>query len=202
MSTSPPPSPYAAWPAGPDPRKPRPSAWWFALGGGLLLAAVAAGVALFVSTLSAFLETDATVPADGAPHTVTVPTDRDRVLWLDPDEAVRCQVVDGATGRPVVMSPVGADLQKSDGDGEWRAAARFHPGSGDLEVTCTDGAGDGTDTGTGIDTGEAQVGPAPSVGGFIGSIVLAITVPLVLGLAGLVVLLVTVVRWATGRPRA
>lgn len=200
----PPPPPYAAGPAGPaglDPRRPRPSGWWFALGGALLLGAVAAGVGLLVWTLSSFMETDATVPADGTAHPVAVGTDGDRVLWFPAGVPVSCDVVDtgvdpaggtgGGTGGEVPLEPVTGTFEKSDGDGDWFAARRFDPGSGELDVTCTSPGA----------TPDVQVGPAPDIGGFLGSIALTIGVPLALGLAGLVVLVVTGVRWAAGRPR-
>ncbi|MEV7428650.1 hypothetical protein AB0N29_03460 [Nocardioides sp. NPDC092400] len=183
------PPPYAAGPGAPDPRRPRPSGWWFAMGGALLVAAVASGIGLLVWTLSGFLDTDATVSGDGRPHLVTVDDDRDRVLWLRTDDPTACRVVDATTGQEVRLGPVGGTFEKSDGSGEWTADSRFRPGSGELEVTCAAGGA------------PVQVGHAPDVRGFVGGIVATVAVPLVLGLAGLVVLLVTAVRWGTGRPR-
>ncbi len=190
----PPPPPYAAGPAGPagpDPRRPRPSGWWFVLGGALLVGAVAAGVALLLWTLSSFMETDATVPADGVAHPVSVPADGDRVLWFPAGTRLTCRVVDSEAGQDVALGAVSGSFEKSDGDGDWFAARRFDPGSGELDVTC---ASPGARP-------DVQVGPAPDIGGFLRSIALTVTVPLLMGLAGLVVLLVTAVRWATGRLR-
>ncbi|KQW53537.1 hypothetical protein ASC77_04490 [Nocardioides sp. Root1257] len=194
MSQPPPSSPVpSGYPPGqpPIPQKYRPSAWWFVLGGGLVVAALLAGIGLFVWTLSAFFQTDASLPADGAAHQVGVGTDGDRLLWRD--SAVfdpGCVVVDDATGQEIDLRPVTSQMTKDFGEGEWTAAYRFDPGSGSLEVTCTAGGG-------------VQIGPAPSVAGFVGGIIATIAVPSLLGLFGLATLIVTGIMWASrpARPK-
>lgn len=178
-----------------DLRRRRPSPWWFALGGGLLTAAAAAGIGLLVWTLSSFAVTDATVPVDGAPHRVEVGTADDTMMWFDETvTSPSCRVVDTATGEDVPLEPVTGELRRSNGSaGDWIGARRFDPGSGDVEVTCVDAA---------HARAVVQVGPAPDVGSLVGAVVATIAVPLLLGLAGLSVLLVTGVLWATGRPRS
>lgn len=171
------------------PPKKRPSGWWFVLGGALVVAAAAVGVAMFVWVLSSFLETDAKVPADGQPHVVTVETDGDRTLWLQDGTGQSCDVVDTRTGEAVAQDPLIGSYQRSDSDGEWHATGSFDPGSGTLEVTCTGG-------------GTALVAPAPQIGSFAIGILLTILVPLGLGLAGLVVLLVTGILWAVRPARS
>lgn len=171
----------------PGPEKVRPSWGWFVLGGGLLVAAVVSAIVLFVWTLSSFLATDVTVPADGAPHEVGVPADGDRMLWYDEDAtATSCEVVDRATGRPILLETVSGSLTRDDGDGGRVGSWRFDPGSGDLTVTCTSPVGT-----------EVEIGPAPSLGSFGLGLLLTIAVPLVLGGLGLVVLLVTGILWST-----
>jgi hypothetical protein len=208
MSQPPPSYPVpSGYPPGqpPLPTRYRPSGWWFVLGGALVVAAIVAGIGLFVWTLSAFLTTDATVGADGQAHRVSVDTDGDRMLWVQAAvPAPDCEVVDTATGRPVALSPVTSHLTKDVGDGEWRAAYRFAPGSGELEVTCA-GA---PDVGTGPDRQmtwgpKVQIGPAPSIGGFVGGVLATIAVPSLLGLSGVAILVVTGVLWATrpARPK-
>ena len=190
MSQPPPSYPVpSGYPPGhpPIPLTYRPSAWWFVLGGGLILLSIGAAIGLFIWTLAAFFETDATVPADGAPHQVTVSTDGDRMLWRDSrvfDPG--CTLVDSATGGEIDLRPVTSQLTKDLGDGEWTAAYRFDPGSGRLDVTCSSG-------------GEIQIGPAPSLGGFVGGIIATIALPTLLGLFGLATLIVTGIMWA-GRP--
>ena len=190
----------------PLPTKYRPSWAWFLVGGGLLVLAVAAGIGLFVWTLSAFFTTDATVEADGQPHQVSVATDGDRMLWrtsevFDPE----CTVVDLATSDPVDLRPVTSQFTKDFGDGEWTAAYRFDPGSGRLEVTC--GGVTGSESGSDWEMSwgeEVQIGPAPSVGGLVGGLIATIAVPGLLGLLGLATLIVTGVLRSTrpARPRA
>lgn len=208
MSQPPPSYPVpSGYPPGqpPLPPKYRPSGWWFAVGAGLLVAALAAGIGLFVWTLAAFFSTDATVEADGQPHHVTVATDGDRMLWRDDDVFdPDCTIVDLATGDEVDLRPVTSQFTKDFGEGEWTAAYRFDPGSGRLEVTC--GLGD-PDTGADWQMGwgqKVQIGPAPSIGGFVGGLIATIAVPSLLGLFGLATLIVTGVLWSTrsARPRA
>ena len=188
--TIPPVPPYAGPPRPPaPPRRRRPSAWWFALGGGLLVAALVIGILLFVLTLKGFLETNAEVGADGRPHSVTVGTDGDRMLWLEEGYGQQCAIVDQETGQPVDTSPTGGDFNRSDVSGEWHGALKFDPGSGHLEVTCTNSEG------------VVLIGPAPHIAGFAGGILATILVPLLLGGVGVVALIVTTVLFATGAPR-
>lgn len=166
----------------------RPSWWWFVLGAGLLVSAVAAGIGLFVWTLGSFLATDVTVRADQRPHAVSVPTDGDRMLWFEeraPETS--CRVIDTGSGEPVALEPVTGSLTRDDGGGGRVGAWRIDPGSGRLEVTCT-AAGPGV---------TVEVGPAPSLASFGLGLLVTIAVPLVLGGLGLTVLLVAGILWST-----
>lgn len=173
----------------PLPSKIRPSWWWFVLGGGLLVAALVSAVALFVWTLSGFLGTDVSVPADGRPHQVQVPTDGERMAWSgesrfdlgDPP----CAIVDTATGTEVALRSPGGDFRRQDGGGDRVGVARFDPGSGSLTITCA------------AASGALEIGPAPSLGSFGLGLAATIVVPLVLGGLGLVVLLVTGILWSS-----
>jgi hypothetical protein len=176
----------------PDPLipKPRPSAAWFALGGLLVVAGAVAGVVLFVRIFSAgFLSVEATIPADGLAHEVTVDTDGDRFLWEPQYGRADCEVRDQATDAAVELDPVGGTFIRSVNAEAWQAVARFDPGSGSLAVTCS------------ADEGPAQIGPALVIEDFVVRIVLAIVVPLLLAGLGLAVLIVTGVLWLT-RPRS
>lgn len=172
------------------PAKVRPSAWWFALGGGLLAAAVASGIALFAWTLSGFLSTDASVPADGAPHRVAVEHDDDLMLWADETTvAPACTVIDLATGTTVAQrEPAGEFRRQVGGDGDWLGVAVVDGGVEDLEVTCEQ---------LSTPPSAVEIGPVPSLGSFGLGLAATIVVPLVLGGLGLVVLLVTGILWST-----
>lgn len=193
MSAQVPPPPYDASPAAgfppPRPRRRRPSKWWFAVGTVLLVGAVAVGIGMFVWTLSNFLTTDATVSGDDQPHQVSLPDDRERMLWgrdgLTPD----CVIVDNRTSQPVTFSPVMGSFTRQDSSGDWVGISRFDPGSVDLTVTCTEAGG------------PVQIGRAIQVGSFVGGIFATILVPLLLGGLGVLVLIITTVLFATGRPR-
>ena len=188
-----PPPPYGGYPGDPSPApaKYRPSGWWFALGGGFVLAAVVAGIALFVWTLVSFLDTDAKVAADGEGHAVVVSTDGDRMLWFEDGAAQDCRVVDQDTGQEIRQRPVSGDFTRADGDGSWQGATRFDPGTGKLAVTCRGG-------------GTVLIGALPEFGSLAMSILLTIAIPLVLGLIGGVILLVTGILFAVrpARPKA
>ena len=155
----------------------------------LLLVGIAIGVVSLVTTLRGFTEVDAEVPADDQPHAVTVDTDRDRMLWAREGTSSDCTVVDTATGAAVTLRPVVASYTKSDGSGGWEGESVFDPGSGKLEVTCSSAGSD------------VEVGPAPQLGKFVGGLLLTVLVPLLVGGAGFVMLVVVGVLWLTGRPR-
>jgi hypothetical protein len=200
MSQPPPSYPVpSGYPPGqpPLPPKRRPSGWWFVVGGGLIVLAVAVAIGLFIWTLSAFFETDATVAADGRSHVVTVGTDGQRMLWRDDDVFdPRCTILDIETGTEVELRPVTSQFTKDFGEGEWTAAYRFDPGSGRLAVTCA--AVRDPDDG-----GQVQIGPAPSIGAFVGGLIATIAIPSLLGLFGLAILIVTGILWSTrpARPK-
>lgn len=196
MTQPPPPSSVPpGYPPGPPPRpaRPRPSGWWFVVGGGLVALAAILGIVLFVWTLWPLFHTDAKVRADGQAHAVTVATDGDRMLWrssdvFDPD----CAVVDSVSGQQVDLRPVTSQITRDFGSGSWTAAYRFAPGSGELEVTCAPTTGRAA---------YVEIGPAPTVAGIVGGLVATIAVPGLLGLLGVVALIVTGILWAT-RPAA
>jgi hypothetical protein len=192
--SAPTPPPYGAWvPPPPKPRRRRPRAWWFAVGALLVAGAVVSlgiGILTAVHSVADFVQVDATISDDGQPHDVTVPTDGDRMLWMeDRVDVGSCDVVDTATGAAVAMRRVSGDYLRSDDSGDWVGVARFDPGSGDLEVTCPSGGGRG------------QIGPSAEISHVVKSLVLVVLVPLVLGGLGTIALVVTGILWATGAPR-
>lgn len=192
----------------PRPQKYRPSWVWFLVGAGLIVVGGVAAVGLFIWTLAAFFTTDARVPIDGRPHTVTVDTDGDRMLWRSDDVFdPGCRVVDTATGEEIRLRPVTSQFTRDTGDGDFVAAYRFAPGSGELEVTCsaTPGADLGSEDRLGDpDDRQVVIGPAPTVGGFVGGLIATVAVGGLLGLLGLATLIVNGVLWATrpARPKS
>ncbi|WP_121252285.1 hypothetical protein [Nocardioides ferulae] len=200
MASSTPP-PYAGVPGAvpTPPRKPRPSGWWFAVGVFLLVAAVGAGVGLFWWTLSGFFSTDDSVPVDGRPHQVSVGTDGDRMLWTEELLTTTCTIVDSESGQVIPQDDVGADFTRATRGPQMIGSTTFDPGSGRLEVTCVDEFAGGP----GADGGEVEIGPAPKIANFALGIIAGIVVPLLLGLAGFIVLLVTGILFATrpARPK-
>lgn len=162
------------------------------LGTGLVIVAIGIAVGTFIWLLAAFLDFDATIDADGQPHNVTVGTDRDRMLWTD-SAAQTCRLIDLDTGEPIPLRHVSGDFSRSDGNGDFEGFLRFDPGSGHLEITCvqTDGSTPGT----------VRIGPLPRIGSLVVGILVAIFVPAILGLAGLVIIIVNGILWSTRQPR-
>ena len=177
-----PPSPYR-----PPPGKPRPSGWWFVVGGGLMLVGLAIGATAFVLIFRGFMTTDASLPVDGARHRVSVPTDGDRMIWAETGaQPPECRVTDRTSGEEIALQPTNGDFDRND----QTAIARFDPGSGDLDVTCEG------DTGTAVD-----IGPSPGIAGLVGGILVAVLAPLLLGSLGFAVVVVTGVLWSSRPPR-
>lgn len=200
MSTPPGGPPYQpphTWPPGapvgyppPAPKRPRPSAWWFVLPVLLLLLAAVSFPLLVVRAVDGLLDTDARVAADGRPHPVTLADTEPRLIWAEPGAFPDCRVTDAATGEDLVLDrPRGTMERTQDGRAE-RGWQRFDSVSTTVEVTC---GGNGATA--------VSIGPMPDIGGFVGSTLAAIGVPLVLGGLGLIALLVLVILFATGGPR-
>jgi hypothetical protein len=185
------PPPYSVYQK-PLPRRRRPSAWWFAVAALLMLAGIAIGVFLIVQTVAGFLKTDVTVDVDGQPHVGTVPTDGDRMLWID-ETLIEpsCEIVDTETGEVVELDEPGATYTRGNGKiGDALGTYTFDPGSGRLQVTCTPEM-----------QSVVEIGPAPEFGRFFGGLAAGILIPLLFGGAGFVMLIVVAVLYATGRPR-
>lgn len=180
----------------PPPPKPRPSAWWFGLGIALLVAAAGAGAGIFLWTLSAFVHTDIEVPRDGAPHAVELSSGGEQMLWTyDFERRPVCRIVDQDTDAEVRLRAPGGEFRRDAGSaGDWVGTWRFDPGSGQLEVTCTASAWHPTST--------VEIGPAPRISSFVVGLLATIFVPLLLGLAGVAVLLVTGILWSLRPARA
>jgi hypothetical protein len=165
------------------------------VGIGLILAAVAVAVGVFVWLFAGFLSTDATLRADGQPHQVSVGSDGERMLWLE-DDAIDCTITDTATDEPVAIRRVGGSFERSDSNGELEGLWRFDPGSGDLTVSCAPSPS--------ADSGTAEtvlIGPMPEIDSFVVGILVMVFVPGLLGLAGLVVLIVTGILWSLRDPK-
>lgn len=176
------------------PRRQRPSAWWFALGAGLLLLAATTFIVGLIWTISSAAKTDGKFDADGTPASVTSPAHERRMLFMEdhtdgdfPGEITPpepdCVVRDSAGERD--LDDVTGKVRVN----QWRGIATFDSGDGELTITC-----DGS-TAT-----EMRVG-APLGFGFVGGLLLTILGPIVLGGLGLIALLVTTILYATGAPR-
>jgi hypothetical protein len=178
------PSPYS-WP--PTPVKKRPSVAWFVVGGVLLLVAgVVFGIAIFrfVREVS---HADAVFPASGV-HQVSLPAGTERAVFVPRGQRVSpCMVTTATGGAPV-------QLRRPTDDFSWQAwvATRvFDTGDGNVTFTCP-----------GHGHGQIRIGKVPSEGdlaalGFIG-----VLLPLALGGAGALILIVTTVLWIKRRPTA
>ncbi len=189
MSSSPPPyggPPYGGALPPSSPGRSRPSRWWFAVGAGLLLAAVLLAVLTVVRAVGAFVEVDATLqPGQSA----TVELDgAQRLVWVDPARPAACSIVDPGTGQEVATTTPGATYTKSLDGQDWEGVAVFTPASGSVVVTCRAG-------------GPLQIGPAPDVGGLRG-VLIGVGLPVLLGLAGLLVLVVAGILTATRPARS
>jgi hypothetical protein len=175
------------------PRRPRPRAAWFFVGGALLLLGVVAFATLLILTISRASQTDdvATIDASGQPVRLEVTPDEKRMLFVvEGQPAPRCTLAD-ADAAPVPVDEVTGSVTV-DADGTtWSGFGTFTATTSEVTLTCPEA------------TAGQQVRVGASLGvGFVGGILATILVPLVIGGAGLVVLLVTTVLWVTRPPRA
>ena len=148
----------------------------------LLLVGTAAFGWFLYRSIEGFADVEARVPADGAAHQITVTPDDEKFLWVREDSGTECQVLDRGGTVAVTIRPVKGSYTRS----TWVAAGRFDSGTGHLTVTCS--------------AGPAEIGPEVDVASFVINLLLAIGLPLLLGGAGLAVIVVTGVLWAL-RPK-
>lgn len=196
MSQYPEPAPYGASGAygggAPPRRRTRPSAWWFAAGAALLAVGLTLAGSAIVLSIAAFARVEARVPADGVTRTVTVEQDTVYLVWERPTETARCQLVDAATSTEVPQQGLGfTSYDRELGTGAWEGALTFIAPSGRVEVTCAPG-------GSAIEIGEK-----PRIHTLVGGILVGLVVPILLAVAGVILLIVVGVLFATGakRPR-
>lgn len=158
-------------------RKPSRTGIWVGVGlmGAAVLVAVVAAVLVW-RLLSGQVEV---IDADGRPHEVTLEADETYGVWLEPARPATCEAVD-TDGGVVELGPVDGSYEVN----QWEADRSFDTGSGSLTVTCT---------ATVADT-EVRLGPLPSIPGLIGLVLGGVCLGMLLGTAGLVVLIVTIVR--------
>lgn len=174
---------------GPAPvQKHRPRPRWFVIGGALLVLAATAFVVGLFTVLRPLTQEDAVISPDDGSVTVDVPAGEERALFTRSGYGTSgaCLVTDEDGDRPRLRS-ISGDFTYN----EWTAENRFDTGAGDVVVDCS-AAGE-----------SVRVGQVPSTGAFVVGLLVAILGPIVLGLAGLVVLVVTGILYATrpARPR-
>ena len=178
------PPPYAGPP--PPPRRKRPRKVWFFVGGGLMVLSFVVFLGAVVLTLGPLTQEDASFAVSETPVEVDLPAGTERALFADTGFSVDCTATDGS-GANVEFRPVKGEFTFN----QWTALSRFNTGDGNVTFDCVE-----TSPGS-----QVRIGDLPSAGGFVAALVGGILVPLVLGLTGLVMLIVTAIRWATGAPR-
>jgi hypothetical protein len=180
--------PYAGPPSYPAPLplpvKKRPRAWWFAVGGLLMLAAVivfGVSVARFVHHVT---HTDAQF-RDLGRHEVTLPPHVERGIYAvvgRPRPA--CAATYGSGTRIRFRHPSG----RFTFDG-WIAYATFDTGDGHVTFTCRGP----------LIVSDLRIAAVPDGGDLVRLGVVGVGIPLLLGGAGFLVVLVTGILWVTRR---
>ncbi len=166
-------------PYGAPPVKYRPKARWFVLGAALVLAAVLLFAAALFAILGPLFHVDAVFPAS-EPHTINVPAHSERALYTDGGGGLTCSAVDG-TGAVLPLRLVTGSFTVN----EWEAVSRFDTGDGEVTLDC----------GMTGDSSRVRVGELPSTGTFVVGLLVGILGPVVLGLAGGLILVITFVRY-------
>jgi hypothetical protein len=156
---------------------------------------VACGLAaLLVATLARGIgrlsDIEATVIPTGSPDVVQLAPHTSFLVWDQAAYTDQCTVLDMATGHEVASSGLhGTSFNRTDRSGTWYGARYIDSGSGQLRVTC-DPAG-----------GAIQLGARPVAGDVLGNTGLTVLVMVVLGTAGLLGFIVTLILFVTGAPR-
>ena len=158
------------------------------IGIGLMAAAVVVAVVAGVLVWRLLAGEVEVIAADGTPHEVTLPADETYGTWVEPSRPATCRVVDAERGEVTLERPAGTYEVN-----QWDADRSFETGSGTLTVTCSPGVPDAAGT-------EVRLGPLPSIPGLLGVVFGGVCLGMLLGTAGLVVIIVTVVRRSRPTP--
>ena len=183
MSQPPPPS-YAA------PSRPRPRRAWFAVGGARLVLAAVVFVVGLVTTVGRGTDTDvvALLRGPGQPVGAGVPVGEERMLFVPRGEPLpQCRVTD-AEGREVPVRPTTVGTTVTTMGRTWTGVSTFTSPTAEIQVACS------------TPVAQLRIG-SPLGAGFAVGLLVTILVPLLLGGAGLAVLVVTTVLWSTRPPR-
>lgn len=168
------------------PPKYRPRARWWVVGVVLLLLAGLCFAGGLFWALRPLAQEDAVITAGEGPVTVDLPAGEERAVYARVGEPVACTAVD-ADGATVELRRISGDFTYDD----WTAQQRFDTGAGDVVLDCTT-----------VDPGsEVRVAQLPTTARFVTGLVLAIGGPVLFGLGGFVVLVVTGILYATRAPR-
>jgi hypothetical protein len=173
--------PYAA-------QKRRPRAWWFVLGGGLMLAALIVFAVTVASFVHEIAHTDARFAAEGT-HQVVLPAHDERGLFvydLGPLGNPCTARDDRGTRVAMRLTDDGDDV-----DG-WVLVARFDTGDGHLTFSCDGGEG-------GFSGQDVRIAAVPDGSDVARLGLLGAVVPGLLGFAGFAVVLVTGILWVSRR---
>lgn len=173
--------PYDAPPPAPQPapggKRPTLKGVWIGIVL-MVLAIVVLAVGMFAAWKPLF-SADAVFPADGQEQAVDLPAGEDRGVWLREGQPASCRAVD-ADGNPIRFDGTGGDYNVN----EWNAVNKFDTGAGDVVFTCQ----------SGIEGTEVRISPLPGVGTIVVAMLLSCGLALLLGIGGLVLLIVTLVR--------
>lgn len=173
----------------PRPTKPRPKKRWWVVGALLLVAALAVFVVGLWRTISSATATDAVVDATRTPVQVEVEAGTERMLYVPEDQLGAGCALSDASGTPLTLSSTGATTTVTTEGRTWRGVGTFTSPSAEVTVDCV-----GSPPGSLVRVG------APLGAGFAAGLVVTILVPMVLGLAGVAVLVTTTVLWVTRKP--
>lgn len=140
-------------------------------------------------TVSAVLESEGSVPLDGAVHQVDLPAG-EHTLFVPENSDATCDITDAA-GEPIAQrNPLGS-INRSKGSDTWVAAKLFTTDAETVSVRCQ---GDVRDV-------PVEIGPEIQIGSFVGGIALTVIAPLLLGFAAIIWLVVLIILMARGAPR-
>jgi hypothetical protein len=158
--------------------KEQPAGVW--IGIVLMVLAVAILIGGLFLSFGSLVKEDAVFEADGQPHRVELPAGEERGLYLRERDRAQCTAVD-ADGDQIQFRGLGASSYNVN---DWHAVNRFDTGAGDVTFTC-----ESPDAGT-----EVRVGAVPDVATMVGAFFLSCGLSVLLGITGLVLLIVTLVR--------